>query len=343
MSMLSSCVFKSVRVALSAAHTRTPSAWLFAPSAISRRYLSVSRALYEVPKVVYLGNIPFNTALAEVKDLAEGFGTLTRITMPVDHRNRPAGIANVEFENANDAKRFFEALKRDGAVIGKRRAVVKLVDAHQQSKLGNPPTNALHITNFPRPPTAGEVESFFEPWKTSFIKVAIAHGYSRPFAHALFTTTEAATEALNEHRNAPFQMDGRTLSVDFAADVKTQPKPSKTVYVRGELTEDEIRGLLRPHQAKITRVALRARAPDSTARHGHIECVDIATAGAVLEACQGHLLAHYATPSSNRNSTRRSQFGIRSNEPRDASRRSSYGGDWGGGQRGEAWTKREDN
>ncbi|KAK1222920.1 hypothetical protein PQX77_014197 [Marasmius sp. AFHP31] len=298
---MSKCIFKSVRLALSSSRNYSSTSWLSIPCSSPRRQFSTSHTRLNdlAKKVVYLGNISYGTDVAQLKELAEGYGPLARITIPSDKNNRPAGFANIEFVNAESAKRLYEIAQKDAIVLNGRSTVAHLVEAHQQTRMGDAPTKILHMNRFPREPTVTDIEPFFSRWRNNLVRITIGRVSGRPgnFAHVQFTTQDAATEALEEHKLVPFTLDGRTLSVRYGTPRKSDEEsqaPSNVLYFRGYIGEDELRDLLRPFGSKVEDIRTLARSENAVSSAGHITCVDIPSATSILEMCGDRLLLEYA-------------------------------------------------
>ncbi|KAJ8090438.1 hypothetical protein PM082_019036 [Marasmius tenuissimus] len=302
---MSNCIFKSVRLALSSSRSCNSTLWLSTPSSLSRKQFSTShRRLTDLPKkVVYLGNIAYKTDVAQLKELAEGYGPLARITIPSDENNRPAGFANIEFVDAESAKRLYEIAQKDAIVLNGRSTVAHLVEAHQQTRMEDAPTKNLHINRFPREPTVTDIEPFFLRWRKNLVRITIGRvtGRTDSFANVQFTTQDAATEALKEHRFVPFTLDGRKLNVRYGSPRRSHQEtqaPSRVLYFRGYIGEDELRDLLRPFGPKVEEIRTLARSENAVSSAGHISCVDIPSATSILEACGDRLLLEYSRPRS---------------------------------------------
>ncbi|KAG7087400.1 hypothetical protein E1B28_013370 [Marasmius oreades] len=345
-------MFSSLRKALSCTRTCSTIRFASTPLWLPQRCLSTSRILCDAPRVVYLGNLPYNTELEEIKSRAEPFGALARITMPNDYKERPGGFANVEFQEEISARKFYDALQKEGLVVSGRKANVLLVETHQQTKLGLPESKTLHVTNFPSQPTVSEVEMYFERFGQTVSDIRIGQGYTRPFAHVTFASQEAATEALKTLQMEPIEVDGSSLFVDYAASPsrsRTERQPNNTLFFRGLIAEGELRQLLRPHADEIQKIFFLPQEPSRKHRAGHIICRSISAATTILENYGDQMMLEYARPRNSDDTTergyrrnRQSRFSKESeSEGRSSGVRNSYGGDWGGGRRSEAFYKKQ--
>ncbi len=75
-------------------------------------------------KVIYIGNIPFNATIADLREFCSSFAVV-RVTIPVDREiNRPRGFAFVELENDEQAQLAIEEL--DGMELGGRPVKISL-------------------------------------------------------------------------------------------------------------------------------------------------------------------------------------------------------------------------
>ncbi|KAF9265096.1 hypothetical protein L218DRAFT_986652 [Marasmius fiardii PR-910] len=295
-------MFTALRRAVSSTQACHCRAFRYSPAQfqILGRCLSTSRILYGSPRIVYLGNIPFNTELDDIKDRAEPFGALARITMPNDSRDRPGGFANIEFQEESSARKFLEAVQKDGLVISNRTVSATLVETHQEERLGLPPNQTLHVTGFPSQPTVEDVEMIFERFGSSVTDIRIGAGYTRPYAHVQFVTKEAAAEAHKILKMEPVVLgEERLLHVDFAAR-SSRPRaprtPQSTLYFRGMITEAELRALLRPHHQGIQRIYFLPQDAHRKHRAGHIICHNVETATAILETYGDRVMLEYSFP-----------------------------------------------
>lgn len=72
-----------------------------------------------VSKKIYIGNLPFSSTEAELKDLFGRHGTVESVAVITDRETgRPRGFAFVEMESASDAADAIRAL--DGSDLGGR-------------------------------------------------------------------------------------------------------------------------------------------------------------------------------------------------------------------------------
>jgi len=70
-------------------------------------------------KKLYVGNLPFSTDEAELRELFEPHGELASVSVIMDRdTGRPRGFAFVEYEDANSAAKARQAL--DGRELGGR-------------------------------------------------------------------------------------------------------------------------------------------------------------------------------------------------------------------------------
>ncbi|KAJ8090435.1 hypothetical protein PM082_019033 [Marasmius tenuissimus] len=288
-----------------------------------------------------MGNLPFKTKVTEVKEIAEQYGTLARITMPANERNRPAGFANVEFEDEDNARRFCEAIK-SGIVVDGRKTFGRLVEKHLQGQNQPPDSNSkLFLGRFPRKPTVQEIEAMFQELQvqSGLGDISIRSNHRGYFAHVQFTTKEAAEEAMKAHRSMPLSLDGQTLYVSYSDlnNKKNPDPPSHVLHFRGHIKEDELKQLLKPHLPNIKNIRYARSFRDDSSQCGFIICADTPSATNILNTYRGKLGLWYAQDYIERPPPSREL-----DKPNER-RRSSYGGDWGGGQRNEFFHAHEDD
>ncbi|KAK1222923.1 hypothetical protein PQX77_014200 [Marasmius sp. AFHP31] len=288
-----------------------------------------------------MGNLPFKTKITEVKKIAEQYGALARITMPANERNQPAGFANIEFEDEGDARQFCEAI-RSGIVVGGRKTSGRLVEKHLQGKIQPPdPNSKLFLTRFPREPTVKEIEAIFQGLqvKGGLGDISIRSNHRGYFAHVQFATKEAAEEAMKAHRTTPLSLDGRTLYVSYSEvnNKKNPDPPSHVLHFRGYMKEDALKDLLKPHLSEIKDIRYARSFRDDSSQCGFIICVDTPSATNILDAHRGKLALWYAQDYVERPPPRKLPDGP------NETRRTSYGGDWAGGQRSGFFHAHEDD
>jgi RNA recognition motif-containing protein len=74
-------------------------------------------------KNIYVGNLPFSTTEAELQELFESHGAVSRVNLVMDRETgRPRGFAFVEMANDNEGNAAIEAL--NGTQIGGRSLTV---------------------------------------------------------------------------------------------------------------------------------------------------------------------------------------------------------------------------
>ena len=79
----------------------------------------VTYGIHQLGKKLYVGNLPFSTDEAELRELFEPHGELASVSVIMDRdTGRPRGFAFVEFEDANSAAKARQAL--DGRELGGR-------------------------------------------------------------------------------------------------------------------------------------------------------------------------------------------------------------------------------
>jgi RNA recognition motif-containing protein len=72
-----------------------------------------------VSKKIYIGNLPFSSTEADLKDVFERHGAVESVSIITDRETgRPRGFAFVEMEKASDADDAIRAL--DGSDLGGR-------------------------------------------------------------------------------------------------------------------------------------------------------------------------------------------------------------------------------
>ncbi len=74
-------------------------------------------------KNIYVGNLPFSTSEAELQQLFENHGSVSRVNVVTDRETgRPRGFAFVEMPNASEGDSAIEAL--NGQMLGGRALTV---------------------------------------------------------------------------------------------------------------------------------------------------------------------------------------------------------------------------
>ena len=103
-------------------------AWVSAILALEEGTTSIARRETELTKKLYIGNLPFSSTEAELKEAFEQHGTVESINVITDRETgRPRGFAFIEMDAAGaDAAR--EAL--DGKDLGGRN--IRVDEAHDR-------------------------------------------------------------------------------------------------------------------------------------------------------------------------------------------------------------------
>jgi len=103
-------------------------AWVSAILALEEGTTSIARRETELTKKLYIGNLPFSSTEAELKEAFEQHGTVESINVITDRETgRPRGFAFIEMDDAGaDAAR--QAL--DGKDLGGRN--IRVDEAHDR-------------------------------------------------------------------------------------------------------------------------------------------------------------------------------------------------------------------
>ncbi|KAJ3415875.1 hypothetical protein HDV05_003939 [Chytridiales sp. JEL 0842] len=73
---------------------------------------------------LFLGNLPYGYIEADILDLAEKFGPVVNVTIPMDRYTRKnKGFCFVNFKDRRDAEDFYDDIKRDGTINGRKLKV----------------------------------------------------------------------------------------------------------------------------------------------------------------------------------------------------------------------------
>lgn len=188
-----------------------PSASLFA-----FRQIMTSRVNHS-QRFVYLGNLPFSLEIEDIKIKAEKFGPLESINIrkspafflsslkpPTanmyyfcaadDESGRPAGFANVQFSDPEDAKSFHSAALQTGLSFEGRTARVELVDEAQTERIrgrfasnrpDNAPSSSLFIGQMSFETEEDEIREVFAPFGTiTRINIGISSSFRHLFSVA---------------------------------------------------------------------------------------------------------------------------------------------------------------
>jgi len=306
-----------------------PSASLFA-----FRQITTSRVNHS-QRFVYLGNLPFSLEIEDIKIKAEKFGPLESINIPDDESGRPAGFANVEFVNPEDAKGFHSAALETGLSFEGRTARVELVEEAQTERIrgrfasshsSNPPSSSLFIGQMSFETQEDEIREVFSPYGT-ITRINIAKdrdGYRRGFAHVEFETVEQASSAM-EALKTGIVLTGRPVNLDYAPPLGSQRvnPPSDTLFfLRYPGNTADLREALSSFESAIVDIRLMDN------QKGFIEFRSIADASAAKEAMElqketpaGHPLnLFFSKPLARARGLRNNSGNMR--------RSNSYGGDW---------------
>ncbi|KAL0572946.1 Protein phosphatase PP2A regulatory subunit B [Marasmius crinis-equi] len=262
-------------------------------SSLLKRLSSTSA---EPRKTVYLRNLPFQTNIKQIEQLAGRYGALARVTTPPDQWNRPAGFGYVSFQKAEDAQRFCEAVNRkhgEGLTVSdghERDVTAELVEEHTLKKRPMPDSKYLHLTRFLVPPAVEEIQAHLTKFGSRL------HS-PRPFVDVEFRTHAAAVEAYEELQRNPIIFDGRQISVDFG--VKTERStPTKFLPFRGTLRvtrqEEEFLEMLKPHDALVRGVKFYPPAEGRSYISGLIECTSKAAAADIKKAFGDKIMLEYS-------------------------------------------------
>lgn len=110
---------------------------------------------------IFFSKIPIRWKEKDIKTLAEIYGNVVNITIPIDHRTRQSkGYAFVEFENDKDAYAFIKALN---GVEYDDRAVIAEVAAPKSATESN--TRAPQRTKPKGPIDMEKLKKKLPPWK----------------------------------------------------------------------------------------------------------------------------------------------------------------------------------
>ncbi len=94
----------------------------------------VTNGIQQLGKKLYVGNLPFSTDEAELRELFEPHGELASVSVIMDRdTGRPRGFAFVEFEDANGAAKARQAL--DGRELGGR--TMRVSEANERGPGGS--------------------------------------------------------------------------------------------------------------------------------------------------------------------------------------------------------------
>ncbi|KAL0568831.1 Polyadenylate-binding protein 4 [Marasmius crinis-equi] len=269
-------------------------------SSLLKRLSSTST---EPRKTVYLRNLPFQTNIKQIEQLAERYGALARVTTPPDQWNRPAGFGYVSFQKAEDARRFCEAVngKHGEGLTGsdghERDVTAELVEEHRLEKRPMPESRYLHLTRFLVPPAVEEIQAHLTQFGQDVAKITPSQGYTRPFVDVEFRTHAAAVKAHEELQRTPIIFDGRQISVDFGVKAE-RSTPTNFLFFRGTLRvtrqEEEFLEMLKPHDALVRGVKFNPPAEGRSYISGLIECTSKAAAADIKKAFGDKIMLEYS-------------------------------------------------
>jgi RNA recognition motif-containing protein len=111
---------------------------------------------------IFFSKIPIKWKEKDIRTLAEIYGNVTDINIPIDHRTRQSkGYAFIDFENDNDAIAFSHALN---GVEYEGRAVI----AEQAAPRTNVPSEKVRAPQRTKPKAPIDMEKMrkkLPPWK----------------------------------------------------------------------------------------------------------------------------------------------------------------------------------
>ncbi|KAJ8080163.1 hypothetical protein PM082_016991 [Marasmius tenuissimus] len=260
-----------------------------------------SSASHAPRKTVYIRNIPFQSDATDLRQLAERYGPLYRVTLHSDNWDRPAGFGYVEFQNEKDAQRFHDAVNAKRESLSSdghgRELGAELVRGASDRKRPMPQSNILHLTQFLTAPTVDEVRPHLERFGKTVASVIVGRGYTRSFVEVKFTSRETAVQAYNELQRTPIIFKGTKIAVDYGSR-GMRPPATNLLYFRGTIRalmpEEELVEMLKPHESMIQGIKFLPPAPGRSYISGHIRCTSKDAATAVKQAYRDKLMLEYS-------------------------------------------------
>ncbi|OBZ74909.1 Nucleolin [Grifola frondosa] len=183
----------------------------------------------EETSTLFIRNLPYSATESQVLELFSEHGAAI-VRMRRNDRGDNVGYAHVVFESPDAAKNIVENSRSSLPELGGREIYVDVAiprgdrsndrAERRSERPSNPPSRTLFLGNLPYDVDEQELRSIFEGLvDIATIRIGRSEdGQTRGFAHMDVNSVDDAQRVHEAHQNEPFQVQGRTLRIDFSGE-----------------------------------------------------------------------------------------------------------------------------
>ncbi|KXN90396.1 Nucleolin 2 [Leucoagaricus sp. SymC.cos] len=180
------------------------------------------------PRVLFMGNLPFNVEEEEVRELFSSYGEITNIALHADDRGRYVGSGHIQFKLPEQAQRVLESGKEEPFVLSDRTLSLFFAKKlpRQFRDRADVANDTIHIANYPAPGDERPLRELLKDYQDKILRVHFmsdAAGNFTPKTFVAFRDVEVAKEVISFLRTR--EIDGVRLGVYFAKKSTAAPNP----------------------------------------------------------------------------------------------------------------------